>query len=211
MDIIQFQKNLDMMSSWRKKELSVARSLAKDKRNNAVQKYLYRAWVLMMYAHCDNFLKEAGKEYIRYIRENNITNYDHNLLWLIIKGKEVITNGKSENYKSIFDLTQEKQDFFFDIILSDSVFEKRSFQYKSLRFFCDWVFQINFDYNHFEPFCVLLTNKRNEIAHGEESYIDDTTACNEWHNKTITFIDSLKDSLILHAQSSNKPSGSNAK
>ena len=42
--------------------------------------------------------------------------------------------------------------------------------------------------------------KRNSIAHGEQSYADATTDCMPWNEKTMKFIDSLKDSLIESAR-----------
>ena len=81
---------------------------------------------------------------------------------------------------------------------------KESFDYKTLRFFCDWVLQIKFD--HFEKkwFCDSLVIKRHPIAHGERDEGDtiDIGDCIKWHEETIKFMDDLKDAILLNAPNS---------
>jgi len=199
MDILELQVKLDELSAWRKRELFQAKSLAESAENEEALKYLCRAWVLIMYAHCDNFLKEASKQYIEFVKSNSSLNYKPELMWLVMKGKDALTEGSDENYKSLKAYRGESENLFFEVILSPQVFDKRSFKYKSLRFFCDWILQIDFNHQELSGFCNALEKKRNSIAHGEESYIDKIEDCLPWHNNTVNFIDSLKKSLLDNA------------
>ena len=201
MDITVLQNSLDALSAWRKNELLQAHFLAENAETIESKRYLCRVWVLMMYAHCDNFLKEAAKSYLAYVKSTSSIHYKPDLMWLIMRGKDVLTEGKDGNYKSLEDYHKIKNDSFFEVILSDDVFNKKSFQYKLLRFFCDWVLQINYEHGEFSDFCERLKEKRNSIAHGEQIYADVAEDCMPWHEKTIKFMDSLKDSLVESARS----------
>lgn len=82
MNSLELQLKLDEFSSWRKNELFQAQLLAETSSNNVERRYLCRAWVLMLYAHCDSFLKESTRVYIEYLKANNSQNYNHRLMWL---------------------------------------------------------------------------------------------------------------------------------
>lgn len=199
MDILELQDKLDELSAWRKRELFHASSLAENAKNDEAQRYLCRVWVLIMYAHCDNFLKEASKQYIEFVKSNPSKNYRPELMWLVMKGKDALTEGSLDTYKSINDYNGDNREIFFKVILGPQIFKERSFKYKSLRFFCDWILQIDFNHQELSSFCDALEKKRNSIAHGEEAYIDKIEDCLPWHKNTVDFIDSLKESLLNNA------------
>lgn len=205
MDILELQEKLDNLSAWRKSELIQAHFLAENAQNKEAKRYLCRAWVLIMYAHCDNFLKEATKLYLSYVKSNSAMNYKPELMWLVMRGKENLTEGAEDNYKSLNDYHGMNHDILFEVILSKDVFARRSFKYKSLRFFCDWILQIQYNHQEIGPFCESLKEKRDSIAHGEESYIDKIEDCLPWHQTTIKFIDTLKDSLLDTARNAMTP------
>ncbi len=198
-DILELQHNLDELSAWRKDELSLARSLAEQATDGATTRYLCRAWTMIMYAHCDNFLKKSAKYYVEYIKERVPSDYRVDTMWLIFKGKEHVKYAM-QNYVSPFH-QQDNFDIYFSTITSDAVFSERSFGYKTLRFFCDWVLQIQFAYVERKWFCETLERKRNAIAHGEEAYIDEINDCIKWHEDTIKFMDDLKDAILSSAPS----------
>jgi MAE_28990/MAE_18760-like HEPN len=199
-NILELQQHLDELSAWRKDELSLARSLAEQATDGAARRYLCRAWTLIMYAHCDNFLKMATECYVEYIKDNIPMNYRIDSMWLIFKGKEHVKQA-SRKYVSPFHPT-ENFETYFSTIKSDAVFRERSFGYKALRFFCDWVLQIQFAHLEKKWFCESLERKRNAIAHGEEAYIDDIQDCVKWHEDTLKFMDDLKDAILLGAPNS---------
>jgi MAE_28990/MAE_18760-like HEPN len=193
-NILELQRHLDELSAWRKDELSLARSLAEQATDIASKKYLCRAWTLVMYAHCDNFLKNATQRYVEYIKDHMPTNYRVDTMWLLFKGKEHVTYAGQE-YLSPF-LQEAHFATYFSTITSDVVFKQRSFGYKTLRFFCEWVLQIQFAHSEKKWFCESLERKRNAIAHGEEAYIDDIQDCVKWHEDTIKLMDDLKDAIL---------------
>jgi hypothetical protein len=124
-------------------------------------------------------------------------------MWLIFKGKEHV-KAAPEKYVSPF-LQKENFETYFSTITSASVFKERSFDYKTLRFFCDWVLQIKFAHSEKKWFCDSLVIKRNPIAHGERDegeYTVDIEDCIKWHEETIKFMDDLKDAILLNAQNS---------
>jgi hypothetical protein len=199
MDILELQHKLDQQAAWRKREIFQAHSLAFNAENEEAKKYLCRAWVLILYAHCDNFLKESSKHYVDFLQSNKPTNYKPELIWLAIKGKDALTDGSIDNYKDFTSFSHHDSYQLLDEKLMKAVFEKSSFKYKFLRFVCDWALQITFDHLSMSAFCRALKETRDSIAHGEERYIDAVADCLPWHEKTIEFIEALKDSLIENA------------
>ena len=165
MDILQLQKNLDELAAWRKRELFQANSLAVGAANEEARRYLCRAWVLMLYAHCDNFLKESSKQYICFLKSNHSDSalYKPELIWLAMKGKEALTDGSEETYKIYTSFGKINPQVFFDILPIKEIFDKRSFKYKSLRFVCDWILQIDFNHQELSGFCNAIKEKRDSL------------------------------------------------
>ena len=113
-----------------------------------------------------------------------------------MRAKENITEGSENNYYSLDDYKNFQNDILFEEKLVKALFDRRSFQYKVLRFYCDWVLQINYDYASMMQFCTRLKTIRDAIAHGEEAYVDQPDDCLFFHEHTIKLIDSLKESMI---------------
>lgn len=76
MDTTKLQQALDDSLSWRKQELQQAKFLAEEA-SNTTRAYLCRAWTLVMYAHCDRFIKEASKLYLSHLKEFPKESYDY--------------------------------------------------------------------------------------------------------------------------------------
>ena len=94
MNINELLNSLDNLSAWRKKELLQAHSLARNASNNDTIRYLCRAWVLVMYAHCDNFLKESTRTYLEYLKSNI------NIIPRTRYKQELLVNIKRKNYSN---------------------------------------------------------------------------------------------------------------
>ncbi len=191
-----FQTQLDENRAWRKLELSQARGLAESRVGTGDEAYLCRAWTLMMYAHCDQYIKELARLYIQYLRTNPRNAYDYTSIWLAFKAKEILLKGKDENYHSCKNLHNIDKNVLFDAIASKEVFEKQSFNFRNLRFFSDWILQIEFDTSEFQGFCTTLKTKRDQIAHGERVYVESIKDCIAWHEPTIFLIDGLTEEVI---------------
>lgn len=66
--------------------------------------------------------------------------------------------------------------------------------------------QVDFNHHDISEFCESLKKKRDAIAHGEQSYVEEISDCLPWHEKTITFMDTLKDALVDAARDAVKAS-----
>jgi hypothetical protein len=207
MTIAELQEILDRLSSWRKKELFEAQFQAENAKNKQASMYLCRAWVLVMYAHCDNFLKEASKNYLLFSKDNKLSFCQPHYLWLALKGKNNLTEGANDKYWSFNEFSFMNQWEMMDDKLISEIFDKRSFNYKSLRFVCDWVTQVDFNHSDLIDFCDKMKKKRDAIAHGEEAFVNDIEDCKHWHFNTIKFISSFKNALLDAAESSLSSTG----
>lgn len=206
MDVLDLQNKLDSLTAWRKSELFQAHFLAENARNDDAKRYLCRAWVLMMYAHCDNFLKESTKIYLNYAKSKFVSSCEIELIWLVMRGRENITDGAEDKYKSLSDFSKLDRWVHLDEKLLKEVLGKSSFKYRYLRFVCDWVLQVHFNHQDISDFCETLKKKRDAIAHGEQSYVEEISDCLPWHEKTIKFMDTLKDTLVDAARDAVKAS-----
>jgi hypothetical protein len=195
LDILDLQNQLDSLTAWRKKELTQAHSLAENAQNDDAKRYLCRVWVLIMYAHCDNFLKESTKLYLTYAKSNLYANCKMELMWLAMRGKENITGGSDSKYKSLNAYSRIDRWDLLDEVLINEILGKGSFKYRYLRFVCDWVLQLEYNHQDISDFCERLKAKLDSIAHGEASYVEEISDCLPWHINTIKFIDTLKDTL----------------
>lgn len=195
----ELQIALDEAKSWRKIELTQARSLAESGGGEIAEAYLCRAWTLLMYAHCDQFLKETSKLYLDYLRQNPRNAYDYLSIWKAYRSKDIMLLANSNNYTQCLSPETIQNNALIDLIKSNDVMEKGNFKYERLRFFCDWILQINFDHIYYRPFCLTLKTKRDEIAHGERTYVSQVNDCITWHNRTIELIDKLGDTIAERA------------
>ena len=199
MEIEELQTALDDILPWRREELTRAKFLA----NNAIaledKNYLCRAWIVLMYAHCDKFLKESTELYLQYLQSANDTNYRADLLWLLIKGKTIFQEDKeNKKYKSFNDyLTFQDTTIFADII--DYSQSSENFNYFRLRALCDWIMQIKYDHDKYRGFCDKLVKARNKIAHGEKLHSNSLEYCDILHHDTMEFMSSLADKIIESA------------
>jgi hypothetical protein len=197
MDVLELQKQISNLLIWRKQELLAAKKLAENAQDKIEREYLQRVWVLVLYAHCDNFLKEASKVYFEYVKSRDFPQYHQNFMWMIFRSKQHLVEGKKV-YRSIKDFENFAKEQLADVIVKE-VLTQNSFRYKYLRFSCDWLLQIDFDHLQFFDFCKELVLTRDSVAHGEESYVD-IDKCNRYHEKTVKFIESLSDALIVSAE-----------
>jgi hypothetical protein len=199
MKLSEFQNALDEAKAWRKIELTHARSLAESAGGEIVEAYLCRAWTLLMYAHCDQFLKETSKLYLNYLRENPRDSYDYLSIWKAYRSKDIMLLSNTNNYLQCRAPEDIQKTALINIIGSNDVMEKGNFKYERLRFFCDWILQIDFDHLSYRPFCTTLKDKRDQIAHGERTYVSRVDDCINWHEPTVQLIDELGDAVTARA------------
>lgn len=191
MGISAFYDNIDSFRSWRKLELSSARSLAEQYRGRVEEGYLCRSWVMMIYAHCDQALKEISKEYLSFLADHPRDDYDYRTPWMIYFGKEAAHHVSVRRYTLCSDASPQTKAAQLSGIKGDEVFKSGNFKYSRLRFFMEWIVQARFDHQKYKGFCDTLKEKRDMIAHGELYYIKGVDDCLSWHLPAINLIDEL--------------------
>jgi hypothetical protein len=196
MNLETLQSSLDDKLSWRKRELTLAYSLALSESNTDNGKYLCRSWVVIMYAHCDQYLKESALDYIDFLRNSDNFNHENIINLIFLKGKDFIQASPKNHYtyQSLYTFQSKPP-----LDIHKNFFEKNSINYKNLRFICNWLLLIDFTHDVFETFLLTLVKHRNEIAHGEEKYLD-ISECKYLHDNTIFFLNDFTDSLIKNAK-----------
>jgi hypothetical protein len=107
MDIVTLQSRVDSFRAWRKLELSSARSLAEQYRGRSEEPYLCRSWVMMIYAHCDQALKEISQEYLAFLQVYPRSDYDYRVPWMIYFGKDSANHVSEKRYILCSDVSPE--------------------------------------------------------------------------------------------------------
>ena len=199
MNLEELQSNVSEALSWRKIELQQARYLAE----NAAEidlAYLCRAWTLIMYAHCDQFVKEISRLYLEFLRSNPRDSYDYWSIWQAFRAKQLMLEGSDgPSYERVLRPREIDISNLIDFIVHESVIDGGNFSYKRFRFIVDFVLQVDFDCVAFKGFCVTLKTKRDEIAHGERSVVAEVSDCIDWHLPTLALLDGVHDSVLSTA------------
>lgn len=196
MNAADLEHSLSQSLTWRKNELQQARFLAEESNENSRQ-YLCRAWTLVMYAHCDQYIKEVSKLYLGFLRENPRDSYDYWSIWQAFRAKELMLNGSDgPTFESALRPRDNDKSALIEAITHKTVLESGNFKYERLRFITNFVLQIDFDCVEYKGFCTTLKIKRDQIAHGEESYIADVGDCIAWHSPTLSLLDALTNAVL---------------
>jgi hypothetical protein len=196
MNLGQLEHSLSESLAWRKQELQQARFLAEDA-EEASRQYLCRAWTLVMYAHCDQYIKEVSRIYLSYLKDNPRSSYDYWCIWQAFRAKELMLNGSDgPNYDSVLKPRDNQRSMLIEAISHKTVLDSGNFKYERLRFVADFVLQIDFDCASYKGFCTTLKIKRDEIAHGEQSYVNEVSDCVDWHGPTLSLLDGLTHSVL---------------
>ena len=194
MDQVELQDALDASLSWRKRELQQARFLAEEA-TGVNQAYLYRAWIMVMYAHCDQYVKDASRLYLTHLRKFPKNSYDYWSIWQAFRAKELMLHANNgQKYDSALRPRENNKSVLIEAITS--VLDGGNFEYKRLRFIADFVLQVRFNHLKYKPFCKTLKEKRNEIAHGERSYVRSVEDCADWHKRTLSLLEELTDAVL---------------
>jgi hypothetical protein len=199
MDLEELQSALSESLSWRKLELQQARYLAE----NAAEidlPYLCRAWTLVMYAHCDQYTKETSRLYLEFLRSNPRDSYDYWSIWQAFRAKQLMLEGSDgPSYESALRPRENDKSKLIDTIVHKTVIDSGNFSYRRFRFIMNFVLQVDFDCVVYKGFCSTLKTKRDEIAHGERSFVAEVSDCVAWHEPTLSLLDSVRDSVLNKA------------
>lgn len=196
MNTTSLEHALSQSLTWRKNELQQARFLAEESSENSRQ-YLCRAWTLVMYAHCDQYTKQLAKLYLQFLSQNPRETYDYWSVWQAFRAKELMLNGSDgPTFESALRPRENEKSSLIEAISHKTVLDSGNFKYERLRFITNFVLQISFDCIEYKGFCTTLKIKRDQIAHGEESYIDDVGDCLAWHGPTLSLLDNLTSAVL---------------
>lgn len=202
MDILDLERELSASLSWRKLELQQAKFLA-EQAGDSDRPYLCRAWTLVMYAHCDQFVKEASRSYLRYLQHHHRVGYDYWSIWRAFRAKEIMLKASDgDNFKQVTVPDKIDKLKLIEAISDGSVIDSGSFNYKRLRFMTTFVLQIDFDFIEYKAFCDTLKIRRDEIAHGEKSVVREVSDCIAWHEPTLRLMNKLTDGVLNASRNS---------
>ncbi|MCV6575088.1 MAG: MAE_28990/MAE_18760 family HEPN-like nuclease [Cohaesibacter sp.] len=196
------QQALTASLTWRKREIQQARDLAENARS-IEEPYLCRAWTLVMYAHCDQYIKEASRMYLEFLRYNPRESYDYWSIWRAFRGKQAMLEGSDgPNFDAALNPDSISKQTLINAIANREVIDSGNFNYKRLRFLTLIVMQIDFDCNSYIGFCRTLKTKRDEIAHGERSLISEVDDCAPWFDPTLSLLDGIHEAVLSVASQS---------
>lgn len=199
MDYEKLQEELTESLTWRKHEIQQARYLAENARQ-VDEPYLCRAWTLVMYAHCDQYIKEASRLYLDFLRFNPRDNYDYWSIWRAFRAKQMMLEGSDgPKFDTALNPGNIEKEELIDVIANREIIDGGNFSYKRLRFLVKLVMQIDFDCISYIAFCKTLKTKRDEIAHGERSLISEVGDCVNWHDPTLSLLDGISDAVLRAA------------
>jgi hypothetical protein len=198
MGLDDLQDALSESLSWRKLELQQARYLAENAKERDLP-YLCRAWILVLYAHCDQYTKETSRIYLDYLRSNP-RKYDYWYIWQAFRAKQLMLEGSDGvSFESALRPKNNDKQMLIDAISHKTVIDSGNFSYQRFRFLMNFVLQVKFDCASYKGFCTTLKTKRDEIAHGERSYVSEVSDCIAWHDPTLLLLDSVFDSVLKTA------------
>ena len=171
-----FSSDIDGDRTWRFREISDLKSLVKfnEPRRSAS---LLRALVAICYAHWEGYVRFSARKYLEYIavRKLQFSELDRQFLRnYFLPRLSALTNSKtslSERCKLVDDILSAS-DQRFSKINKDLISTKSNLNSDVLRDIC---LVCGIDYRLFEAKAhfidVFLLKRRNEIAHGEDTFV----------------------------------------
>ncbi|HLP91152.1 MAG TPA: MAE_28990/MAE_18760 family HEPN-like nuclease [Nostocaceae cyanobacterium] len=185
--------------AWRKKELSILKSLIDSKSfESAKRNALLRSGITMLYAHWEGFVKVAANSYVEFVAMQKLPYNQLANNFIALAMKDQLDQAKETEKATIYNEVAE----FFMTKLNDRSVIKYEFRIAtsnlSSSVFKEIMCMIGLDYSFYESKEVLideqLLKNRNIIAHG--NYLDiDEKRYDEWHTKVIEMMDTLRNQI----------------
>ncbi|AKA72306.1 MAE_28990/MAE_18760 family HEPN-like nuclease [Clostridium scatologenes] len=171
--IEKLQDKLDKNISYRKKELTVIKTMVQQSQNNIISTNI-RIAIVMLYAHWEGFIKVAAREFLKYLNDMNIYCYDMKENFITLSIKTVIRDcGKSLKTEKYNEITRELMKSRYRLFKVDPsnkliIDTESNLSYPVLK---DILFALGLEYSKYELkknyINENLIDKRNAIAHGE--------------------------------------------
>jgi hypothetical protein len=195
----QLSDKLSEELAWRKKELSILKSLIDSKSfESAKRNALLRSGITMLYAHWEGFVKVAANSYVEFVAMQKLPYNQLANNFIALAMKDQLDQARETEKATIYNEVAE----FFMTKLNDRSVIKYEFRIAtsnlSSSVFKEIMCMIGLDYSFYESKEVLideqLLKNRNIIAHG--NYLDiDEKRYDEWHTKVIEMMDTLKNQI----------------
>lgn len=171
----QLQSILDDELAWRKKELSVIKSLVTKGSSTKTTNCHIRSGIVLLYAHWEGFIKLASSAYLTYIASQRLTYIDLTSNFIAIVARKMFNDA---GLATKLELYAKVTDFFTSglndrCILPIEIETKSNLSSEVLR---EIAYIVGIDYKEYEIKSKLIDERllknRNEIAHGENPLID---------------------------------------
>lgn len=185
--------------AWRKKELSILKSLIDSKDFElAKRNALVRSGITMLYAHWEGFVKVSANSYVEFVAMQKLPYNQLANNFIALAMKDQLDQAKETEKATIYNEVAE----FFMTKLNERSVIKYEFRIAtsnlSSSVFKEIICMIGLDYSFYESKEVLidekLLGKRNIIAHG--NYLDiDKKDYDELHRIVIEMMDTLRNQI----------------
>jgi len=208
------QTKLDKNLSYRKQELTVLKTEISNSRGKKLNTFL-RASILLLYSHWEGFIKEASKEYLRFLNKERIicSEMKDNFIVTALKGNiiDVSQSKKTSKHFELFEKIANSSAVIYKVNVDSA--EKpiiETFANLKWEHFEEIVFIIGldgFDQTNHQVIDTVLLDKRNKIAHGERIQLvrnidseDEALAqiadYESLQGKIIYLLDQFKDNIL---------------
>ena len=185
--------------AWRKKELSILKSLIDSKDFElAKRNALVRSGITMLYAHWEGFVKVSANSYVEFVAMQKLPYNQLANNFIALAMKDQLDQAKETEKATIYNEVAE----FFMTKLNERSVIKYEFRIAtsnlSSSVFKEIICMIGLDYSLYESKEVLidekLLGKRNIIAHG--NYLDiDKKDYDVWHRIVIEMMDTIRNQI----------------
>lgn len=195
----QLSDKLSEELAWRKKELSILKSLIDSKSfESGRRKVLLRSGVTMLYAHWEGFVKVSANSYVEFVAMQKLAYNQLANNFIALAMKDQLDEAKDTKKATIYNEVAE----FFMTRLNERSVIKYEFRIAtsnlSASVFKEIISMLGLDYSLYESKEVFI-NKRllekiNLIAHG--NYLDiDEKDYDELHTIVIGMMDTLRNQI----------------
>lgn len=185
--------------AWRKKELSILKSLIDSKSSETAKRNaLLRSGITMLYAHWEGFVKVSANSYVEFVAMQKLAYNQLANNFIALAMKDQLDQAKETEKATIYNEVAE----FFMTRLNERSVIKYEFRITtsnlSSSVFKEIICMIGLDYSFYESKEVLMNEKllqqRNSIAHGNYLEIDQKDY-DELHTIVIGMMDTLRNQI----------------
>jgi len=200
--ITSFENALQVDLSWRRKELSSLYLAAIGATPNSdSQSRAARSGIVLSYAHLEGFSRESIRCYLAYVKGRLLKWSELSPNFAALKLSRMVSQGthKASYYGDAAVYWTSKLEEIADLPDPVVISAKSNLTFSQ---FCEMLYSINIDPKPFETkknfFDVVLLERRNAIAHGEEkkTSLEDYL---EVHTEVVEILDVLSETLVSSA------------